>query len=233
MGGAGSSSFRPLSLRGGSEPEASSKYDRVLWDMLQQHPDEIHFLNTVFNFLQRRTPCFNGPRAKDNYEILIDTLCHQKERYLQHIASGGTMRKPEPMQEEPRRVETRTEKKTETKTEPSPTTDVPITEETPADGKEIEAKDQLELVESNEGGGARQTGLQIPVNNGGRTDRYVWAQSLTEVTADIFLPPGMTPKMLKVETTADTLKVGELALGTFPEKIFPSETTWTVEKDIL
>ena len=29
-----------------------------------QHPDEIHFLNTVFNFLQRRTPCFNGAFAE-------------------------------------------------------------------------------------------------------------------------------------------------------------------------
>jgi hypothetical protein len=46
-----------LRLRGGGEAtekesEEAMKYDRVLWDMLQAHPDEIHFLNTIFNFLQ-------------------------------------------------------------------------------------------------------------------------------------------------------------------------------------
>jgi len=49
-----------LQLRGGAsggnatvaENDNAAKYDRTLWDMLQDHPDEIHFLNTVFNFLQ-------------------------------------------------------------------------------------------------------------------------------------------------------------------------------------
>lgn len=42
----------------------------AIWDILQSHPDEIHFLNTIFNFLQRRTPCFNGPMAPSNYQIV-------------------------------------------------------------------------------------------------------------------------------------------------------------------
>ena len=61
-----------LTLRGGGaayDSKEAEKFDAVLWDMLAQHPDEIHFLNTVFNFLQRRTPCFNGPLAERNYQV--------------------------------------------------------------------------------------------------------------------------------------------------------------------
>jgi hypothetical protein len=91
-----------LRLKGGEEDQApeltdSQKYDQALWDMLKQHPDEIFFLNTVFNFLQRRTPCFSGPNAERNYEILIDTLTRQKERYLEHIKKGKKPKAPVPM----------------------------------------------------------------------------------------------------------------------------------------
>ena len=94
-----------LRLKGGAEEEkaydskAAEKYDQALWDILRQHPDEIHFLNTVFNFLQRRTPCFSGPNAERNYEILIDTLTSQKERYLDYVRKGKKPRAPEPMPE--------------------------------------------------------------------------------------------------------------------------------------
>jgi hypothetical protein len=42
----------------------------AIWEILKDHPDEIHFLNTIFNFLQRRTPCFSGPDASTNYRIV-------------------------------------------------------------------------------------------------------------------------------------------------------------------
>ena len=82
-----------LSLRGGGEEYDSKnaeKFDRVLWDMLAQHPDEIYFLNTVFNFLQRRTPCFNGPLAERNYQVCI-CLCRvlMRPNFRERRASSG------------------------------------------------------------------------------------------------------------------------------------------------
>jgi hypothetical protein len=35
----------------------------MLMSMLQAHPGDMDFLNTIFGFLQRRTGCFNGPKV--------------------------------------------------------------------------------------------------------------------------------------------------------------------------
>jgi hypothetical protein len=92
-----------LRLRGGEaesqtyDSKEAEKFDQALWSILSQHPDEIHFLNTVFNFLQRRTPCFVGPTAERNYQILIDTLSRQKDVYLDHVKKGVKLREPVPM----------------------------------------------------------------------------------------------------------------------------------------
>ncbi len=40
-----------------------AKYDDTLFAMMQQHENEMEFLNTVFGFLQRKSSCFNGPKV--------------------------------------------------------------------------------------------------------------------------------------------------------------------------
>ena len=40
-----------------------TKYDDTLFSMMQQHENEMEFLNTIFGFLQRRSACFNGPKV--------------------------------------------------------------------------------------------------------------------------------------------------------------------------
>ena len=64
-------------------------------------------------------------------------------------------------------------------------------EEAKEEGKEEESKGQL----PNSG-------------NGGRTDKYVWEQTLGEVTVNIEIPEGTTSKMLTVDIQKTHLKVG-------------------------
>jgi len=42
---------------------APGKYDDTLFAMMQQHENEMEFLNTVFGFLQRKSSCFNGDKV--------------------------------------------------------------------------------------------------------------------------------------------------------------------------
>ena len=43
--------------------------------------------------------------------------------------------------------------------------------------------------------------------NGGRTDKYVWTQTLSELTVTVPLPPGTKAKMLDVDIRNTSLKV--------------------------
>lgn len=44
----------------------ATKYDDTLFAMMQQHENEMEFLNTVFGFLQRKSTCFNGPKVRSD-----------------------------------------------------------------------------------------------------------------------------------------------------------------------
>eukprot|EP00579_Thalassiosira_antarctica_P029142 CAMPEP_0202026672 /NCGR_PEP_ID=MMETSP0905-20130828/59530_1 /ASSEMBLY_ACC=CAM_ASM_000554 /TAXON_ID=420261 /ORGANISM="Thalassiosira antarctica, Strain CCMP982" /LENGTH=409 /DNA_ID=CAMNT_0048589951 /DNA_START=71 /DNA_END=1300 /DNA_ORIENTATION=+ len=83
-------------------------------------------------------------------------------------------------------------------------------------------------------------GKQIPIGNGGSTSRYVWTQTLEEVTVHIPLPEGLRGKDLDVKIAANTLSIrqrggtaSDAALtslgGTLFGRIRPSESTWTLE----
>mmetsp|Transcript_8966 Transcript_8966/g.14177 ORF Transcript_8966/g.14177 Transcript_8966/m.14177 type:complete len:205 (+) Transcript_8966:604-1218(+) len=80
---------------------------------------------------------------------------------------------------------------------------------------------------------------QDPVNNGGRTDKYIWTQTLKDVSMDIWLPKGTAAKQLLVEMRPSNLKVsikstGKVVLeGTLDRAILVDEGFWTVEDDIL
>jgi len=96
-------------------------------------------------------------------------------------------------------------------------------------------------------------GKQIPVGNGGSTDRYTWTQTLDECTVLIGIPEGVRAKDLNVELKPTALVVRTKApllidndkddkntteprtfvQGTLTERIVPDESTWTLEGGVL
>ena len=81
-------------------------------------------------------------------------------------------------------------------------------------------------------------GKQIPIGNGGSTSRYVWTQTLEEVTVHIPIPNGTRAKDLNVKIDAHSISVkrkdGDDASlpsleGMFFARIRPDECTWTIE----
>lgn len=96
-------------------------------------------------------------------------------------------------------------------------------------------------------------GKQVPIGNGGSTSRYVWTQTLEEVTVHIPIPEGVRAKELDVSIGADSLSIHKKKVveevivsevnaenndnnydilpleGRLFARIRPSESTWTLE----
>jgi hypothetical protein len=96
-----------------------------------------------------------------------------------------------------------------------------------------------------------EEGLQIPVGNGGSTERYQWTQSLEECTVLLGVSQGLRAKDLVVSLQPTSISVrtkqGERSSqsteeahrncvfleGELSHSIFPSESTWTLEGSVL
>lgn len=74
--------------------------------------------------------------------------------------------------------------------------------------------------------------------NGGMTDKYVWHQTLKEVTAYVQLPTGTTAKQLDVKLGINDMHIKlkanpsePLLLGKWCKKIHSDEALWSIERD--
>jgi hypothetical protein len=75
----------------------------------------------------------------------------------------------------------------------------------------------------------------ISTYNGDTTDKYNWSQGLTELTVQLKIPEGTTPKMLDVvmkpRHISIKIKGGETLLeGDLFEKIKVEDSFWSVEE---
>jgi hypothetical protein len=74
-----------------------------------------------------------------------------------------------------------------------------------------------------------------PPGNGGRTERYVWTQQLSELAVNIPMPAGTKAKMLIVDITNRHLRVSikgqatPLIDGEFHKRVIVDDSTWTLE----
>mmetsp|Transcript_12305 Transcript_12305/g.17875 ORF Transcript_12305/g.17875 Transcript_12305/m.17875 type:complete len:333 (+) Transcript_12305:23-1021(+) len=175
---------------------APGKYDDTLFAMMQQHENEMEFLNTVFGFLQRKSSCFNGDKAEKNFTTLISTLTHQREVY-----NKAEYKKRQGIDDDDDEIEKREAKK---KADLETKKNVAIAEARkkevaekeaarkvkeeaekeavasgvvePAKPKEVKPKEEGdESDEDDESKGAK------PIHNGGITDKYSWTQTLQEL----------------------------------------------------
>ena len=75
---------------------------------------------------------------------------------------------------------------------------------------------------------------EISTYNGGRTERYIWSQSVTEVTVQVNLRPETTKKSLKVSLESNHISVsyvgGEIIVeGKLFDRIKATDSMWTIE----
>lgn len=77
-----------------------------------------------------------------------------------------------------------------------------------------------------------------PLGNGGRTDKYVWTQTLTDVVVTIPIAAGLRSRDLVVNIGTDAIAVNlkqgdkkSIVEGSLCERVDASTATWTLEDD--
>ena len=83
-----------------------------------------------------------------------------------------------------------------------------------------------------------EKGEQVPVGNGGVTDRYYWTQSLYETTIYVAVPEGTKGRDVDCQILANSVSVKlksgdgkELIKGDFPHSVRARESLWSLDSD--
>jgi DNA mismatch repair ATPase MutL len=216
-----------------AEEEAAAKYDGILMTIVQQAGGIDGFFQAVFGFLRRKTDFFNDQKqgeqvivkhTQSQYKIWEDHKKKEeeekqkkkaKEEAKKKTTTDATEKKPEPVKE----------KKEEPK--PEPTTIIPKPTETTTT---LSGEENKEKTEDDKGDEKKE---KAP-GNGGKTDKYVWTQTLEELHMYITVPKEIRAKDMKVliETTKCFVAVkGQTPIieGEFPERIKADDSIWTIE----
>lgn len=200
-------------------------------------------MGAFFSFLHRRTDFYLVPseadlkagRAKmgfrqgDAEKLLLASF---RQFPLRRLPDASTAPKPTQASAQPHPSSASTDDKTsndETKLKKS------ITDTQPKPTRENKPRKESSTDT------VRRTadGLQVPVGNGGSTDKYTWTQNLEECSVLITVPKNTRGKDLDVQLKATTVSVklkghpDALVEGTLSAKINPSESTWTLEGNVL
>mmetsp|Transcript_15294 Transcript_15294/g.21502 ORF Transcript_15294/g.21502 Transcript_15294/m.21502 type:complete len:307 (-) Transcript_15294:280-1200(-) len=208
----------------------STKYDAKLQEIFDGHKgigQELKFIQTVFGFLRRKAKFFSD----DAHARKILKMARM------HVARAAEEAKAQSSKAVPAKVEPKTGSKpmqTEPKQDASPGEDevveldddlnpIPKTKEAWSEG---EKKDESEA-----------TNKSKPIGNGGRTDRYVWTQTLKEVTMHNWMPETVkrakdvsvkiTPKSLSIVQKSDGKVIIE---GSWHAKVLTDDCTWVFEE---
>jgi len=231
-----------------------SKYDDTLMAILQQHSSDVEFLNCIFGFLQRRTSCFNGPKAEQNFQTLISTLTHQLEVYrkaeynkLHGIEDDDEDSKAEKARKKAEEVaEAARKKKAEEQVElrrkeqqEREEARAKATSSEPQDADSAAKVSDEKKKDEDEEGDDEGTG-QKPVNNGGTTDRYTWSQSLSDLQVVIsaeqlgIAKGQLKSKMLAIDIKKKNLKIAvkgkdPLIDGELHQAVKVDNSFWTIE----
>lgn len=91
---------------------------------------------------------------------------------------------------------------------------------------------------SSEAAESKSEGLEPNSGNGGKTNTYIWTQTLSEVEVRVPVPKGTLSRQLNVEIKKTRLKVGlkgkePLIDGEFHKPIKQGDSFWTIEDNEL
>lgn len=206
------------------------KFDGILMSVVQQSQGINGFFDVFFGFLRRKTDFFAQPESgklllDKAFNANVDIYTEQKRiQEAKQRAADEKKRREQELKtqkvveitdEEAEKIAKEESAKKATHSAPTPVERAEPSSEMKKEGEEEE-----------------ETG-QIPVGNGGTTDRYTWTQTLGEVTTNFFLPQDATAKVLKVDVGVTKLKItlkGQVLVeGEFYARIKADDHLWTID----
>ncbi|KAM3144941.1 hypothetical protein pb186bvf_002946 [Paramecium bursaria] len=206
------------------------KYDGIFMTSLQQLKTIDNFFDAVYGFLRRRTDFFVNQQeaervitesCKKNFEQ-FQKDSKEKERKEQLKKEKEEQRKKEREAEQQKRDEEQFGKKD---------VQAPPAEKIQEEKQEV-PQEIVQKLEQKEGE-KKEDDEKAPIGNGGKTDKYIWTQTLTEVQVYVPIPFKITKKELTVKIESSSLHIqikGEAPLvsGQLYEKIQSDESVWTI-----
>uniref|UniRef100_A0A7S3D8W8 CS domain-containing protein n=1 Tax=Palpitomonas bilix TaxID=652834 RepID=A0A7S3D8W8_9EUKA len=225
-------------------------HDAALFALASRHEKPEEFLETVFSFLQRRSPLFDGgvqavedavlnivkkygkKAAATRFQEIEDEKDRKKREEARKEAEmrrrekewdEEKKRQREELQKRKQKAEEKNKKQDAKSSEP------PKFEEISEEGEGSEKVTKLESADAEEN---EDPNLQTPnAGNGGYTDNYVWTQTLQDLEVRFRIPLNIKTKDIVSSITPTKLSLGikgETALidGTLDDRIDPDESFW-------
>jgi len=237
------------------------KTDKLLSDVYKEcaadddsKSQELQFLDTVLNFLNRRSSILAHPGTSNKVRKLMHAhieAAKKRELQTQSLNAKKSPTKTSGMASSTKKSvserealameekEKQKEKSAAAKAPASKTVKMPAN--TQSMKKEYSKKmDVDKSADSADGDGDEETETESekPIGNGGTTDKYRWTQSLDEVEVIMDVDGHLRGKHLSIAMTKSRLSVSlkgkeatPLLDGELHEGINVDESTWTLTKD--
>lgn len=211
------------------------RFDGLYLNVAQTTRGIEPLLDTVFSFLRRKTDFFAGPPGSGDQgveaaiEKVNDVLKKHAQLYREQTAQKAakakkkTPKKKAPKAEEPEVVEVGPDGGFDISSAKSSAEDPP--------------KEKAPKPESTESNIEGEASSSPPIGNGGTVDgKYVWTQTLSEVTITVPLPQSTRGRDLNVSIAKQHLKVGLkkssgewIVNAPLTKTIICDDSFWTVE----
>ncbi|CAG9317619.1 unnamed protein product [Blepharisma stoltei] len=210
------------------------KFDGLLMTVVQQSQGINGFFDAFFGFLRRKTDFYAQPES--GKQLLDKSFNSQLEAYKEQQRIKEAKQKAAE-EKKKREQELKNQKVVEiTDEEAERIAKEESARKAAQAAPSQQVQKQAETVEAEpkkEGEEEEEEKGQVPVGNGGTTDRYIWTQTLGELTANFFIPADANGKNIKVDIGVQKLKVtykGQTYIeGEFYSKVKPDEHLWTID----
>lgn len=211
----------------------NDRFDALMLTVAKECGDVHKFMNYFFSFLLRKTDFYSSAPSLQHCENLVLTTLkkyyQQKDEYLQAVKKEHEQKdeeKKKRLEEEKNRANSEIK---QVKTTEEETKTFKKEQKEKAKDKKKEKKQTSESDESDENSDTP------PAGNGGRTEKYVWTQTLGTVDVHVITKEKVTKENITLKMTNSKLfvKVKDEVIidGEFYKKIKCDESIWYVEDD--
>lgn len=242
---------------------AEDRFDGMFLSVTQQSQGIEPLLENLFSFLRRKTDFFVGASQQQIEELVLKVISKQKaisdkeeaaklkakekeekfkkekiekerKKKEEELAAKAKLEKPAAVAGEEDILELTEDGVFDTSKPIVVPKETSVPSIPPLNDNEMdvaeETQEEKDLKEKEE----EEDKTPPPPGNGGKTDKYVWTQTLSELTINIPVPAGTKTKMLDVQITNTKLKVGlkgqeTIVVGELHKRIIVDDTIWTLE----
>jgi len=227
----------------------AERFDGLLLNIAQQAGSIETILDVFFGFLNRKTDFFTGAQEESAAEALV--LKYYKKHWKAGLKKRTEQQEKNRLADEERKKRADDKKKKDEeeyqrkqKTAEEHPKIEEVTEEEAAEIKAEKSGKKAAKAEPKEGEEKKAEGDEDkedeedskeppPTGNGGKTDKYVWTQTLSALEVYVDVRPGVKAKQIICDIGGETLKVGikgePLILeGKMHAKVKPDDCMWTL-----